>query len=284
MTEARIKVTLPYLFEKVERGEPITWLTCYDYPTAYLQEQAGIEMILVGDSLGMTMLGYDSTLPVKMDDMIRHASAVRKGAPNVFLVGDMPYMSYQPSDEIAVLNAGRFMAEAGCDAIKLEGGIGMAPRVKAIINAGIPAIGHLGLTPQSVAALGGFRLQGKSAALAKTIMDDAKAIEKAGAFAILLELVPDRLCKLITERAENCIIMGLGSGPHAHGQLLIYHDMFGLYPKFKPKMAKTFGNAGEVILNGLKAYFDEVKAKSFPARENWFGMQDAEFDNLKKLL
>jgi 3-methyl-2-oxobutanoate hydroxymethyltransferase len=284
MTEARTKITLPYLFEKVNRGEPITWLTCYDYPTAYLQEQAGIEMILVGDSLGMTMLGYDSTLPVKMDDMIRHASAVRKGAPNAFLVGDMPYMSYQPSNELAVLNAGRFMAEAGCDAIKLEGGVAMAPRIKAIMDAGIPAIGHLGLTPQSVAALGGFRLQGKSAALAKTIADDAKAIEKAGAFAILLELVPDRLCKLIMERAENCIILGLGSGPHAHGQLLIYHDMFGLYPKFKPKMAKTFGNAGEVILNGLKAYHDEVKAKAFPARENWFGMQDAEFDGLKKML
>ena len=284
MTEARTKITLPYLFEKVERGEPITWLTCYDYPTAYLQEQAGIEMILVGDSLGMTMLGYDSTLPVKMDDMIRHAAAVRRGAPSVFLVGDMPYMSYQPSDELAVLNAGRFMADAGCDAIKLEGGISMAPRIKAITGAGIPAIGHLGLTPQSVAALGGFRLQGKSAALAKTIVDDAKAIENAGAFAILLELVPDRLCKLITERAENCIIMGLGSGLHAHGQLLIYHDMFGLYPKFKPKMAKTFGNAGEVILNGLKAYHDEVKSKAFPARENWFGMQDSEFDGLKKLL
>ena len=284
MTEARTKITLPYLFEKVERGEPITWLTCYDYPTAYLQEQAGIEMILVGDSLGMTMLGYDSTLPVKMDDMIRHAAAVRRGAPNVFLVGDMPYMSYQPSDELAVLNAGRFMADAGCDAIKLEGGISMAPRIKAITGAGIPAIGHLGLTPQSVAALGGFRLQGKSAALAKTIVDDAKAIENAGTFAILLELVPDRLCKLITERAENCIIMGLGSGLHAHGQLLIYHDMFGLYPKFKPKMAKTFGNAGEVILNGLKAYHDEVKSKAFPARENWFGMQDSEFDGLKKLL
>jgi 3-methyl-2-oxobutanoate hydroxymethyltransferase len=284
MTEARTKITLPYLFEKVERGEPITWLTCYDFPTAYLQEQAGIEMILVGDSLGMTMLGYDSTLPVKMDDMIRHAAAVRRGAPNVFLVGDMPYMSYQPSDEMAVLNAGRFMAEAGCDAIKLEGGLSMAPRIKAITGAGIPAIGHLGLTPQSVAALGGFRLQGKSAALAKTIVDDAKAIEKAGAFSILLELVPDRLCKLITERAENCIIMGLGSGLHAHGQLLIYHDMFGLYPKFKPKMAKTFGNAGEVILNGLKAYHDEVKSKAFPARENWFGMQDSEFDGLKKLL
>jgi 3-methyl-2-oxobutanoate hydroxymethyltransferase len=241
-------------------------------------------MILVGDSLGMTMLGYDSTLPVKMDDMIRHASAVHRGAPNTFVVGDMPYMSYQPSNELAVLNAGRFMAEAGCDAIKLEGGAAMAPRVKAITEAGIPAIGHLGLTPQSVAALGGFRLQGKSAALAKQIADDAKALEKAGAFAILLELVPDRLCKLIMERAENCIIMGLGSGLHAHGQLLIYHDMFGLYPKFKPKMAKTFGNAGEVILNGLKSYHDEVKTKAFPARENWFGMQDAEFEGLKKLL
>ncbi len=284
MTETRTKISLPYLFEKVERGEPITWLTCYDFPTAHLQEQAGIEMILVGDSLGMTMLGYDSTLPVKMDDMIRHAGAVRRGAPNVFLVGDMPYMSYQPGNEMAVLNAGRFMAEAGCDAIKLEGGAAMAPRIRAITDAGIPAIGHLGLTPQSVAALGGFRLQGKSAALAKTIMDDAKALEQAGAVAILLELVPDRLCKLITERAENCIILGLGSGPHAHGQLLIYHDMFGLYPKFKPKMAKTFGNAGEVILKGLKAYHDEVKAGAFPARENWFGMQDAEFEGLKKLL
>jgi 3-methyl-2-oxobutanoate hydroxymethyltransferase len=284
MTEARIRITLPYLFEKVAKGEPITWLTCYDYPTAYLQEQAGIEMILVGDSLGMTMLGYDSTLPVKMDDMIRHASAVRKGAPNVFLVGDMPYMSYQPSDEIAVLNAGRFMSECGCDAIKLEGGVAMAPRIKAIVDAGIPAIGHLGLTPQSVAALGGFRLQGKSAGLAKIIADDAKALEEAGAFAVLLELVPDRVCQIITERAENCIIMGLGSGLHAHGQLLIYHDMFGLYPKFKPKMAKVFGNAGEVILNGLKAYHHEVKNGKFPERENWFGMKDDEYEGLKKLL
>jgi 3-methyl-2-oxobutanoate hydroxymethyltransferase len=284
MTEARTKVTLPYLFEKVAQGEPITWLTCYDYATAYFQEQAGIEMILVGDSLGMTMLGYDSTLPVKMDDMIRHASAVRRGAPNVFLVGDMPYMSYQASDELAVLNAGRFMAEAGCDAIKLEGGAAMAPRIKAIVDAGIPAIGHLGLTPQSVAALGGFRLQGKSAALAKVIVDDAKALEQAGAFSILLEMVPDRVCKVITERAKDCIIMSLGSGPHARGQLLIYHDMFGLYPKFKPKMAKVFGNAGEVLLNGLKAYHDEVKAKAFPARENWFGMKDEEYDSLQKLL
>lgn len=284
MTEGRTKVTLPYLFQKVEKGEPITWLTCYDYPTACLQEMAGIEMILVGDSLGMTMLGHDSTLPVRMDDMIRHASAVRRGAPSVFLVGDMPYMSYQPSNETAVMNAGRFMAEAACDAIKLEGGAAMAPRIKAIVDSGIPAIGHLGLTPQSAAALGGFKLQGKNAVLAKKIADDAKALEEAGAFAILLELVPDRLCKLIAERAENCIIMGLGSGPHAHGQLLIYHDMFGLFPKFKPKMAKVFGNAGEVILNGLKSYRDEVIGKTFPARENWFGMPDEEFEALQKLL
>jgi 3-methyl-2-oxobutanoate hydroxymethyltransferase len=284
MTKAREKVTLPYLFQKVEKAEPITWLTCYDFPTAYLQEQAGIEMILVGDSLGMTMLGFDTTLPVKMDDMIRHAAAVRRGAPNVFLVGDMPYMSYQPSNELAVLNAGRFMAEAGCDAIKLEGGEAMAPRIKAIVDAGIPAIGHLGLTPQSVAALGGFKVQGKNAALAKKIADDTKALERAGAFAVLLELVPDRLCKLITERSENCIIMGLGSGPHAHGQLLIYHDMFGLFPKFKPKMAKMFANAGEVILNGLKEYHDEVKSVKFPARENWFTMPDEEFESLGKML
>ncbi len=280
----RKKIGLPYLFKKVSEGEPISWLTCYDYPTAYLQEEAGVEMILVGDSLGMTMLGYDSTLPVTMNDMIRHTSAVRRGAPTAFLVGDMPYMTYQASTEDAVRNAGRFMAEAGCDAIKLEGGAAMAPRIKGIVDAGIPAIGHLGLTPQSVASLGGFRLQGKDAALAKKIVDDAKALEKAGAFAILLELVPDRLCKIITERAENCIIMSLGAGPHAHGQLLIYHDMFGLYPKFKPRMAKVFGNAGEIIQKGLAQYVKEVKEASFPAKENYFGMKDAEYDELITLL
>jgi 3-methyl-2-oxobutanoate hydroxymethyltransferase len=279
MTE-RKKMTLPRLFKKVEDGEPITWLTCYDYPTAYLQEQAGIDMILVGDSLGMTMLGYETTLPVTMDDMIRHTQAVRRGAPNVFVIGDMPYMSYQPSIETAIRNAGRFMAEAGCDAIKLEGGAEMADRIQGIAHAGIPAIGHLGLTPQSVSALGGFRVQGKGAAQAKKIVDDAKALEQAGAFMILLEMVPDRVCKLITERAENCIIMSLGSGPHAHGQLLIYHDMFGLYPRFKPRMAKVFGNAGEVILNGLTQYVQEVSQKTFPQPENWFGMNDDEYEEL----
>jgi 3-methyl-2-oxobutanoate hydroxymethyltransferase len=283
MTE-RKKTTLPVLFKKVADGVPITWLTCYDYPTAYLQEQAGIDMILVGDSLGMTMLGYESTLPVTMEDMIRHSQAVRRGAPNVFIVGDMPYMSYQPSVESAIRNAGRFMAEASCDAIKLEGGAEMADRIEGIVKAGIPAIGHLGLTPQSVSALGGYRVQGKGALQAKKIIDSAKALERAGAFMILLEMVPDRLCKLITQRAEGCIIMSLGSGPEAHGQLLIYHDMFGLYPRFKPKMAKVFGNAGEVILNGVKTYVQEVTEKSFPQPENWFGMKDEEYDELLSLL
>ncbi len=284
MTEARKRMTLPALYQKVADKQPITWLTCYDYPTAYLQDQAGVDMILVGDSLGMTMLGYDSTLPVTMDDMILHSAAVRRGAPNVWLVGDMPYMTYQPSVESAIRNAGRFMAEAGCDCIKLEGGAAMADRIKGIVDAGIPAIGHLGLTPQSVSALGGFKLQGKSATLAKKIVDDAKALEEAGAFCILLELVPDRLCKLITERAQNCIIMSLGSGPDAHGQLLIYHDAFALYPKFKPRMAKVFADAGAVIREGLNGYVKEVTEKTFPAKENWFGMPDEEYDELLKML
>ena len=280
----RKKTTLPKLFKKVTDCEPITWLTCYDYPTAYLQEQAGIDMILVGDSLGMTMLGYESTLPVTMEDMIRHTQAVRRGAPSVFLVGDMPYMSYQPSVETAIRNAGRFMAEAGCDSVKLEGGAEMADRIRGIVSAGIPTIGHLGLTPQSVSALGGFRVQGKGALQAKKIIDDAKALEQAGAFAILLEMVPDRVCQIITEKADNCIIMSLGSGPHAHGQLLIYHDMFGLYPRFKPRMAKVFADAGKVILEGLQQYVHEVTGQQFPQPENWFGMPDEEYEELLSML
>lgn len=280
----RKKINLPHLFKKVADTEPITWLTCYDYPTAYLQEQAGVEMILVGDSLGMTMLGYETTLPVTMEDMIRHTQAVRRGAPTAFLVGDMPYMSYQPSVETAIRNAGRFMAEAACDAVKLEGGREMADRIHGIASSGIPTIGHLGLTPQSVSALGGYRVQGKGALQAKKIIEDAKALEEAGAFAILLEMVPDRVCKLITEKAKNCFIMSLGSGPHAHGQLLIYHDMFGLYPRFKPRMAKVFGDAGRVILEGLLDYVLEVTQRQFPQPENWFGIPDREYEELLQLL
>ncbi len=280
----RKKITLPALFKKVADDQPITMLTCYDYPTACLQEQAGIDMILVGDSLGMTILGYETTLPVTMEDMIRHAQAVRRGAPTAWLIGDMPYMSYQPSIETAIRNAGRFMAEAACDAIKLEGGVEMADRLAAIVRSGIPAMGHLGLTPQSATALGGFRVQGRGALQAKKILDDAKALEQAGAYAILLEMVPDRLCKLITERAEKCFIISLGSGPHAHGQLLIFHDMFGLYPRFKPRMAKVFGDAGKVILDGLKQYVQEVSDRAFPQPENWFGMPDEEYEELLRMI
>ncbi len=279
MTE-RKKVSLPDLFEKAGRDEPITMLTCYDFPTATFQEQAGVEMILVGDSLGMTMLGYDSTLPVTMEDMIRHAQAVRRGAPNAWLIGDMPYMSYQPSVETAIRNAGRFMAEAGCDAVKLEGGAAMADRVAGIAAAGIPVMGHLGLTPQSSSALGGFRLQGKTALQARGIVDDAKAIEQAGVFAILLELVPDQVCEIVTNRAETCFVISLGAGPRAHGQLLIYHDMFGLYPKFKPRMAKVFGDAGSVIQGGLEQYVHDVRERAFPEEENYFRMNDEAFAEL----
>ena len=281
----RKKLTLPALFDKAAKGEPITMLTCYDYPTGYLQEQAGIDMILVGDSLGMTMLGYDSTLPVTMEDMIRHSQAVRRGAPTAWLIGDMPYMSYQPSVESAIRSAGRFMAEAGCDAIKLEGGREMADRLAGIVAAGIPAMGHLGLTPQSVSALGGFRLQGKGAAQALKIYRDAQALMHAGAFAILFELVPDRLCQLITEHAgTDCLIISLGSGPRAHGQLLIYHDMFGLYPRFKPRMAKVFGEAGKLILDGLQLYAREVQQGEFPQPEHYFGMPDEEYEQLLGLI
>ena len=266
-------------------GEKITVLTAYDASIARLLHACDVDILLVGDSLGMVVLGYDSTVPVTMDQMIHHSSAVRRGAPEAFVVGDMPFGSYQSGPRDAILNAGRFLKEAGCDAVKLETA---EPRVleitKSIIEAGIPVLGHLGLTPQSVSALGGFRLQGKGAAQAKKIVDDAAALEDAGAFCILLELVPDRVCRLITERAKHCIIMSLGSGPDAHGQLLIYHDAFALYPKFTPRMAKVFADAGAVIRSGLAAYVDEVTGRTFPQPENWFGMKDEEFDELVRLL
>ncbi len=280
----RKPTSLPSLFKKVAEGQLLSMLTCYDFPTAVMQDRAGIDIILVGDSLGMTMLGYDSTLPVTMDDMIRHAQAVRRGSPNAWLIGDMPYMTYQPSVETAIRSAGRFMAEAGCNAVKLEGGIEMADRIAGLVRSGIPTMGHLGLTPQSASALGGFRVQGKGALQAKKIVDDAKALEEAGAYSILLEMVPDRVCKVITERAKNCFIISLGSGPDAHGQLLIYHDMFALYPKFKPRMAKVFADAGKVIQGGLEQYVKEVTERTFPQPENWFQMPDEEYQHFCELL
>lgn len=279
----RKKIALPTLMKKMAEGVPLTMITCYDYAMADLVEKAGVDIVLVGDSLGMTLLGFEGTLPVTMEDMIRHTQAVRRGSPTSWLIGDMPYMSYQPSVETAIRNAGRFMAETGCDAVKLEGGAEMADRMAGIARSGIPVMGHLGLTPQSVSALGGFRVQGKDALRAKKIVDDARALEDAGAFSILLEMVPDRVCELITARSGIPII-SLGSGPHAHGQLLIFHDMFGLYPRFKPKMAKVYGNAGEVILNGLKQYVAEVTGRQFPQPEYWFGIDDEQLAELKRIV
>lgn len=275
------KLQLPDLRRKACERVPITMVTCYDYSMAHLVEKAGLDMVLVGDSLGMTMLGFESTLPVTMEDMVRHAAAVRRGAPGRFLIGDLPYMSYQPSNELAVSNAGRLMAEAGCDAVKLEGGREVLPRVEAIVGAGIPVMGHIGLTPQSASALGGFRLQGKTAAAAERLIEDAALLEGKGAFAILVELVPDRVCRLVTEQARIPII-GLGSGPDAHGQLLIFHDLFGLYPDFTPKMAKRYRDAGALLLEGLTEFASDVREHRFPGPEQSFGIADEELSELER--
>ncbi len=276
----RKKTTIPKLRKIMTSGTPMTMITCYDYSMADLVEKAGVDIVLVGDSLGMTLLGYDSTLPVTMDDMVRHTRAVRRGAPTRFVIGDMPYMSYQPSDETAVRNAGRLMAETGCDAVKLEGGREMATRVEAIVAAGVPVMGHLSLTPQSASALGGFRLQGKTASKAARIIEDAHILEDAGCFAILVEMVPDRVCEILTGPSRIPII-SLGSGPHAHGQLLIFHDLFGLYPDFTPTMAKRYVDAGQVLLSGLSDYVREVQSGEFPQKGNYFSMDDDELNQLR---
>ncbi len=276
------KLQIHDLRAKAREGTPITMVTCYDYSMAHLVEKAGLDVVLVGDSLGMTLLGFDSTLPVTMEDMGRHTAAVRRGAPGRFLIGDLPYMSYQPSNEIAVKNAGRLMAEGGCDAVKLEGGRAVVPRVEAIAGAGIPVMGHIGLTPQSASSLGGFRLQGKTAEAAARLLEDAKLLEEAGVFSILVELVPDRVCRIITENARIPII-GLGSGPDAHGQLLIFHDLFGLYPDFRPKMAKIYRDVGAVVLEGLKEYTDDVRERRFPGEEHRFGMAEEEMLELERI-
>lgn len=279
----RTKVTLPQLLEMKEGGQRITMITAYDYPTGVWAERAAIDIVLVGDSMAMTVLGYSTTLPATMAELISHTQAVTRGCKNSFILGDMPYMSYQPSIEIAVQNAGRFMSEGACDGIKLEGGITMADRMEAIVNAGIPVMGHLGLTPQSMSMLGGFKVQGKDALMAKRIIDDAKALEEAGAFAVLLECVPSKVSKLITERAEIPII-SIGAGPDCDGQLLIFHDMFGLYPAFTPKFAKQYADVGETIVQGLKRYAEEVREGLFPEPKHGFTIRNEQYEELLKML
>jgi ketopantoate hydroxymethyltransferase (EC 2.1.2.11) len=250
--------------EMAERKEKIVYITGYDYLTAKYEERAGVDMILVGDSLGMVTLGYETTFPVTMDDMIAHSSAVRRGAPNTFIVGDMPYMSYQISNEEAVFNAGRFTKESLVDAIKLEGGTdSVCQRIKAISDVGILVMGHIGLTPQFAAQLGGYKAQGKSAGAAMELLRQALAIEAAGASFILVEGVPAVVGKAITERL-SIPVLGIGAGSHTDGQLLIYADMVGYYDDFTPKFVKKYANVGAELLKGFTAFCDEVRNGAFP--------------------
>jgi 3-methyl-2-oxobutanoate hydroxymethyltransferase len=266
-----------------KEGEKITWLTCYDYPTAQFEEAAGIEMILVGDSMGMCVYGYESTVPVTMDQCIVHCEAVRRGAPNTFVIGDMPFMSYQKSDEDAVVNAGRFLKEAGMDAIKLEGGKRVISRIKAILDAGIVVCGHIGLTPQSSGQLGGHKAQGRTVGSAQLVIEDALAIEEAGAQLLLLEAVPPEVAAFITKKLA-IPVLGIGAGLECDGQLLIVSDLIGQFQAFTPKFVKKYANVAEVITNGMKEYCNEVKTTSFPADEHCYHMLKGEDEKFMEMV
>lgn len=258
-----MKNTVATLQAQKDNHDKITMLTAYDYSTAKLMDEAGINMLLVGDSLGMVMLGYEDTLPVTMEDMIHHTKAVSRGAKNAFVVGDMPFMSYQTSIYDAVYNAGRLMKEGRCHAVKLEGGMSVCPQIQAIVEAGIPVVGHIGLTPQSVNALGGFKVQGKSEEAARKLIEEAKAVEAAGAFAIVLECVPAKLAELITA-SLRIPTLGIGAGVHCDGQILIYQDMLALFSDFTPKFAKQFANVGALMKQAFADYIKETKEGAFP--------------------
>jgi len=256
-------------------GKKITMLTAYDYPMALLEERAGIDIILVGDSLGMTVLGYENTLPVTMDEMIHHTKAVTRGAKYPLIIGDMPFMSYNTSEREAILNAGRFMKEGGADAVKLEGGVSVKDIVKAIVRAGIPVMGHIGLTPQTMSLLGGFKVQGKDAPAAQKIIDDALQIEDASAFAVLLEAIPAPIAKRITERLKIPTI-GIGAGVHCDGQVLVVHDLLGLFDRFTPKFAKRYVNLSDQMLKAFESYKEEVLKGVFPSDEHSFHIDEKE--------
>jgi len=263
-------VTIPKLQQMKRDGVKISMTTAYDYPTAYFVNKSGIEIILVGDSLAMTVLGLDSTVPVTVDEMIHHIKPVVKGAPSPLIVGDMPFGSYHISPEDAVANAIRLMKEGGCDTVKLEGGTEMAGVVKRIVDAGIPVMGHIGLTPQTVSKLGGFKVQGKGEAAAKALLQDALDLEAAGAWSLIIEAVPENVAKLITEKVSIPTI-GIGGGRFCDGQVLVFHDMFGLFEKFLPKFVKQYAQLGEQILEGLEAFREDVRENRFPEEQHAFG-------------
>ncbi|MCG2785864.1 MAG: 3-methyl-2-oxobutanoate hydroxymethyltransferase [Anaerolineae bacterium] len=274
---ARKKITTLTLRQKKERGEPISMLTAYDYPSALAVDQAGVDVILVGDSLAMVVLGYENTLSVTMDDMLHHSRAVARGAKYALLIGDMPFMSYQISVEDAVRNAGRFLQQGGMDAIKLEGGAERVPAIRAIISAGMPVMGHLGLTPQSVNQLGGFRPQAKNAVAARKLLEDALALQEAGCFAIVLESVPARLAEYISKHLKVPTI-GIGAGVGCDGQVLVTHDMLGLFDRFTPKFVKKYANLHTEMQRAIGAYIDDVETRRFPALEHTVNMPDSEWD------
>lgn len=262
-----------------ENGEKLTMLTAYDYSTAKLIDESGINSVLVGDSLGNVILGYEDTISVTMEDMIHHSAAVSRGAKNALVICDMPFMSYQTSVYDAVANAGRLMKEGRAGAVKLEGGKEICPQIKAIVDAGIPVCAHLGLTPQSINALGGFKVQGKTEAAAKKLIEDAKAVEEAGAFAVVLECVPVALAELVTKKVGIPTI-GIGAGNVCDGQVLVYQDMLGMFSDFTPKFVKRFADIGAVMKEAFQAYDVEVKAGSFPSGEHTYAIDD---DIIEKL-
>jgi 3-methyl-2-oxobutanoate hydroxymethyltransferase len=275
----RKKVTIAELMAKKAQGRKITMLTAYDYPTAQMVDKAGIDTILVGDSLGMVVLGYSSTVPVSMDEMIHHTKAVIRGTQYAFVIGDMPFMSYQASVEKALENAGRFLKEGGCDAVKLEGGSEAAPTVKAIVRAGVPVCGHIGLTPQTATQLSGFKVQGKDAESARTLITSAKDLEEAGAFMVVMECIPDVLASRIT-RELSIPTIGIGAGRDCDGQVLVYHDVVGLFERFTPKFVKQYIKLGPMVIDALTGYKKEVEQGVFPGKEHTFTMSKEEAEKL----
>lgn len=274
-----MKKTVSTLQQAKENGQKITMLTAYDYSTAKLMDEAGIDMILVGDSLGNVILGYEDTISVTMEDMIHHGAAVSRGVKETMVVVDMPFMSYQISVEEAVTNAGRLMKEGRANAVKLEGGKSVCPQIKAITQAGIPVVAHLGLTPQSINALGGYKVQGKSEDAAKKLLEDALAVQEAGAFALVLECVPTKLASLITKKMTIPTI-GIGAGNECDGQVLVYQDMLGMFSDYVPKFVKQFAQVGEIMKKAFSDYKEEVASGAFPAEKNSYKIDDEVIDKL----
>jgi 3-methyl-2-oxobutanoate hydroxymethyltransferase len=266
-----------------EEGRKLVMVTAYDYPFGLMADEAGVDIVLVGDSLGMVVMGLEGTVAVTMEHMIHHIQAVVRGCKRPLVVGDMPFMSYNTSIRDAIINAGRLMKEGGCDVVKLEGGLDFAPTIAAIIKAGIPVQGHIGLTPQTASALGGFKMQGKDAGAAMRIIEDAKALEEAGVFSIILEAVPAPLGALVAE-AVRVPVIGIGAGPDVDGQVLVTHDMIGLFEKFVPKFVKQYLQVRTNIIGAIKSYGDEVRAKAFPGPEHAFKMSEAALENLKEMV